>query len=104
MIRLLICILSVFGLAFAPVTLSAPAMPPTDMAGCSMDGKMPPEHTRHSKVDCCAPACQMQTSAALLQNEVAAEPFDAALALLVSAPAKELVSLAYSGLDPPPRA
>jgi len=69
-----------------------------------MGGKMLPDPTSRSKVDCCAPACQMQTSAALPQNEVAAEPFDAALASLVSAPVRELVSTAYSGLDPPPRA
>ena len=107
MIRLLISILCALGLAFAPVTVNAAPMPSDEMTGCEMDGKMPPEpmtHMNHSKADCCTAACPVQSSA-LLPDADAARPSDPALAaLLFSAPVKVLISVAYSGLDPPPRA
>lgn len=102
-IKLLISIFCALLLTFAPVTASAAPMAPDEMRGCTMAGKMPAK-PGHSKVDCCTSACVAQSPALLPDKETAERLQVARTASLFPAPVKELVSIASSGLDPPPRA
>ena len=104
MIRLLISILCAIGLALTPVTATAAAAPSSDMAGCTMDGKMPAKPADHSKMDCCTPACQTSASTALLPSRDAGSGAYAAATMNEFLPVKELAGVTSSGLDPPPRA
>ena len=105
MVRLMISILCALGLAFAPVTAGAGAQPTNGMPGCTMNGKMPNKPVDHAKKDCCTPACQAPSSAALLPSKNTAGEIGAVRsALLISAPTRELASAPTTGLDPPPRA
>ena len=96
--------LCALGLALAPVTASAAVAQTNGMPGCTMDGKMPSKSVDHAKMDCCTPACQAPSSAALLSDGMAAPSIPSGNAELSWAPAKELASFTASGLDPPPRA
>lgn len=103
-IRLLISIVCVLGLAFTPVAANAAAAPSSDMPGCTMDGKMPSKAADHAKMDCCTPACHAPSASALLPNQDGAVAEALAPAQVVAwAPAKQLESILASGLDPPPR-
>lgn len=69
-----------------------------------MGNDMPKKSNEHSKMDCCTPACQVTSSAALLPDSQVALVTDFSLKLnLTAAPVKELASAPSSGLDPPPR-
>ena len=103
-IRLLLAIFCALGLALAPVTANAAAAPSGTMPGCTMDGKMPHKPVDHSKMDCCTPACQIASAAALLPQPFAgSEPLIRDGALHRRASAKTLASFISAGLDPPPR-
>jgi hypothetical protein len=74
------------------------------MPGCVMGKNMPKKAADHGKMDCCTPACQAPSSAALLPNRIAALSLDTrSTVMLAWAPVKELASIPSSGLDPPPR-
>lgn len=105
MIRLLISILCALGLAFAPMTASAAAAPRFGASSCTMDGKMPIKPDDHARMDCCTPACQLTSAAALLPQRDGAPPRLVATGQrLTSASVAALESIAPSALDPPPRA
>jgi hypothetical protein len=103
-IRLLISILCAVGLALTPVTVSATAAPSSDMAACTMNGQMPAKPADHSKMECCTPACQASSSAALLPSREAGSGAHATATMNVFLSVKELAGVTSSGLDPPPRA
>lgn len=103
-IRLLVSMLCALGLAFAPVAPNAAVSQTNGMLGCAMDGKRPAKAADYSKMDCCTPACQAGSAAALLAAP--SEPGDGLAherALLSTAPVTRLISFAPTGLDPPPR-
>lgn len=104
--RLLLALLCVLGLALAPVTANASAVPSNGMAKCMMDGEMPDMPADHSKMDCCTPVCQAPAPAAALLPDSGASSGarTAPTVKLTGAPAKELAGITSSGLDPPPRA
>jgi hypothetical protein len=104
-IRLLIPILCALGLAFAPVVAGAAPAPNSAMLGCTMDGKMPAKPANHMKKDCCTPACQMSSAAALLpERDSAADQIVTQGELHPAIAVKAFESFAPTGLDPPPRA
>jgi hypothetical protein len=104
MIRLFIALLCALGLAFAPVAAGAAALSNQNMPGCTMGKEMPKKAADHGKVDCCTPACQAASSAALLPSRGAFVATVARPAVrLTWAPAKKLASVPGSGLDPPPK-
>ena len=78
---------------------------PNAMPGCTMDDKMPAKPVDHSKMDCCTPACQVSSAAALLPQRAptANQSIDRG-ELHASVVVKALDSFAPTGLDPPPRA
>ncbi len=103
--KLLLSLLCVLGLSLSSVTASAAGTPTSSTPGCTMGGEMPDMPPDHSTMDCCTATCQAPSSAALLPMQSAASDLD----LLGKAepsggPAKQLTSVASSGLDPPPRA
>ena len=101
MIRLLLALLSAFALALSPVSATAAA--PASMADCGMKGEMPAK-PHHSKMDCCTPACQASSAAAMLpQRGEASDGVSHERAPLSTIPVKRLISFAPTGLDPPPR-
>lgn len=105
MIRLLISIVCALGLAFAPVGAGAAAAPSSGMPGCSMNDKIPAKPSDHAKKDCCTPACQVSSAAALLpQRDHAADQMISRGELHAAIAIKALESFAPTGLDPPPRA
>lgn len=103
-IRFFLAVLCSLGLALSPAVTSGAIASPTAMPGCTMDGHMPAKSADHSKMECCTPACQLSSAAALLP-----EPSTASLVqkrdgtLQVLAATKQLASFLASGLDPPPR-
>jgi len=64
---------------------------------------MPAKPADHSKMDCCAAACQMAAPALLQERTTDAAPAQSNGALPDRAAVKELASFTASGLDPPPR-
>ncbi|MES2326225.1 MAG: hypothetical protein V4499_02690 [Pseudomonadota bacterium] len=102
-IRLLLALLSALALTLSPVAASAAAAAPAAMANCGMKGEMPAKPD-HAKMDCCTPACQASSAAALLPiSTEGADGVNHERAPLATIPAKELISFAPTGLDPPPR-
>lgn len=102
-IRLFIAALCAFALAFSPAVASGAFADPAGKPGCAMNGQMPAKPVDHSKIDCCAPACQI-SAGALLPNRIADEaPLESNGALHDRAAVKELASITVTGLDPPPR-
>lgn len=103
-IRFFLAVLCSLGLALSPAVTSGAIASPTAMPGCTMDGHMPAKPVDHSKMECCTPACQLSSAAALLP-----EPSSTSLlqkrdgVLQPRIAAKELASFLTSGLDPPPR-
>ena len=103
-IRLFLAILCSLGLVLSPAATSGAFAASNAMPGCTMDGHMPAKSADHSKMECCTPACQLSSAAALLP-----EPSTASLVqkrdgtLQVLAATKQLASFLASGLDPPPR-
>lgn len=74
------------------------------MTGCDMHQKMPGKPAGHAKMDCCTPACQAASAAALLpQREGPPDRVINHSNLRAGLAAKELESFAPTGLDPPPR-
>jgi hypothetical protein len=72
------------------------------MPGCTM-GHLPAKPADHSKMDCCAPACQVSAAALQPERTSAAASLKNNGALLNRTAVKELASYTASGLDPPPR-
>ena len=106
MTRLLIALLCAFGLALAPTSAGAAGAPSSGMPGCAMGGKqMPNMPVKHSRMDCCTPACQAPSPSAALLPTMNPAPTVQPLnrATVSGSPTKELSSIAGSGLDPPPR-
>jgi len=103
-IRLLISMLCALGMALSPVAAGASGAASSGMLGCTMGCKMPNKSADHSTRNCCTPACQALSSAALIPDgDVTAPAAVLDSTKLTRAPEKELASVANSGLDPPPR-
>lgn len=95
--------LSMIGSAPAVAAMAAPLVP---QAGeCTMNGgDMPAQPTDHGKTPCCATDCTMAGAAAVAQPATGnlSERWPAK-ALLANAPTKQLDSLDWATVDPPPR-
>jgi hypothetical protein len=80
------------------------AAPATQASECSMAGEMPDQPLDHTKMACCTSDCTMAGIAGLVQGDSgglpSSEPIKAPLFL---ASVKELDSLDWATVDPPPR-
>lgn len=103
MIRLILsCLLVLSFIGSAPAVAAMAA--PTQTAECTMTGDMPDQPADHGKMACCTSDCTMAGTVGLAQPAAiklsTPEPTNAPIYL---ASVKELGSLDWATVDPPPR-
>jgi hypothetical protein len=102
--RLFIALIWLLALALSPVAANAAASGQQSVMDCGMQQNMPGKPMHHGKMDCCTPACQANSAAALLQERrSAADDVASGNEPHANAPMRKLASFAVSSLDPPPR-
>jgi len=103
-IRFILSLLCVLGLAFSPVATNVARANPAEMAECTMDQSAPARSSDDSQKSCCTPACQLAPAAALLPEPSSRRSLQTSKgAERLPDATKELASFRTSGLDPPPR-
>ncbi|MES2326223.1 MAG: hypothetical protein V4499_02680 [Pseudomonadota bacterium] len=103
MIRLVLALLSALALALNPVSVQAAGFGQDSTMSCGMQQKMPAKPANHGKMDCCTPACQVSSAAALLPDHDLADQVTNGEQLHAAMALSKLSSFAPTGLDPPPR-
>lgn len=107
MIRFILsCLLALSFIGSAPaVAAMATQLPAAQASDCQMGDKAPAQPADHGKMACCTSDCTMAGTAAVAQsgNGDLSEPLHSN-ALLASLPVRQLDSLDWATVDPPPRA
>lgn len=99
------CLLALSFIGSAPaVAAMATDLPSAQASDCKMADKMPAQPADHGKMACCTTDCTMAGTAAVAEpgNVGLSEPLHAR-ATLASTPVKQLDSLDWATVDPPPR-